>query len=51
MAGCDDGEIVVREVLAAWGQLVMHQRGQHFLKLQEEPFAGLVAVGIHVEAS
>ena len=44
-------EVIFTIVLAAWGQLVMHQRGQHLLKLQEEPFARLVAVGIHVEAS
>ena len=43
-------EVIFTIVLAAWGQLVMLQRGQHFLKLQEEPFAGFVAVGVHVEA-
>ena len=27
---------------------MVHQRGQHLLQLQEESFARLVAVGIHV---
>ena len=40
--------IVVAIVLAGGGQLVVFEVGQHFLKLQEEALAGLVAVGIHV---
>ena len=47
--GLSDGAIVVAEVLAAGRQLVMYERGQRLFQLQEEPFAGLVAVGIHVE--
>ena len=41
--------IVIAKVLAAQGQLVVHQRGQHLLKLQEESFARNVTVGVHVE--
>ena len=42
-------DIVIAEVLAAGRQLVMLKRGQDFAKLEEEAFAGFVAVGIHVE--
>ena len=41
--------VIIREVFAAWRQLVMLQRGQHLLQLQEEPFARFVAIRIHVE--
>ena len=50
VAGCDDGEIVVREVLAARGQLVVHELGQHLLQLHEEPFARRIAVRVHFVA-
>ena len=43
------GQVVVAEVLAVGRQLVVHQRGQHLLQLQEESLAGCVAVGEHVE--
>ena len=49
MAGCDGREIVVREVLAARRQLVVHELGQHLLQLHEEPFARRIAVGVHVK--
>ncbi len=41
--------IVLAEVLAAWGKLVMNQGGQDLLELEEEALAGLIAVGIHVK--
>ena len=41
--------VVVGEVLAVGWQLMVLQRGEDFLELHEEPFAGSVAVGIHVE--
>ena len=47
--GLFSGEVKVAEVLAAGGQLVVNQRGQQLLQLHEEAFAGLVAVGEHVE--
>ena len=43
------GGIVFAEVLHPRRQLVVDQRGQHLLELQEEPLARLVAVGVHVE--
>ncbi len=30
--------------------MMAYQPGQHLLQLQEEPFAGHVVVGVHVEA-
>ena len=41
--------IPLAHILAAHGQLVVLQRGQHLLELHEEAFAWSVAVGIHVE--
>ena len=41
--------IILRVVLAPWRQLMVLQRGEDFLELKEEPLAGGVAVGIHVE--
>ena len=41
--------IPLAHILAAHGQLVVLQRGQHLLELHEEAFARSVAVGIHVE--
>ena len=43
-------EVIVAEVLAAWGQLVVLELWQPLFQLHEEPFAGLVAIGIHVQA-
>ena len=40
--------IVFAEVLASCGQLMVHQRGQLLLQQEEQPFARLVAVGVHV---
>ena len=42
-------EVVVAEVLAVGWQLVVLERGQNLLQLQEEALAGGVAVGEHVE--
>ena len=42
-------KIVLAEILAVHGQLMMHQRGQHLLKLQEESFARLVTIWPHVK--
>ena len=41
-------EVVVAEVLAVGWQLVVLERGQNLLQLQEEALAGCVAVGEHV---
>ena len=41
-------EVVVAEVLAVGWQLVVLERGQHLLQLQEESLAGLIAIGKHV---
>ena len=41
--------VILPKVLAPQRQLMMHERGQHLLQLEEEPLARLVAVGIHVE--
>ena len=41
-------EVVVAEVLAVGWQLVVLERGQDLLQLQEETLAGCVAVGEHV---
>ena len=40
--------IIFAEVLASCGQLMVHQRGQLLLQQEEQPFARLVAVGVHV---
>ena len=42
-------EVVVAEVLAVGWQLVVLERGQNLLQLQEEALAGGVAVGEHVK--
>ena len=42
-------EVVVAEVLAVGWQLVVLERGQDLLQLQEEALTGGVAVGEHVE--
>ena len=42
-------EVVVAEVLAVGWQLVVLERGQDLLQLQEEALAGGVAVGEHVK--
>ena len=42
---------VVAKILAAWWQLMMHQRGQNLLQLQEQAFARGIVVGIHVKAN
>ena len=42
-------QVILAEVLAVRWQLVVHQIGQQFLQLQEESFAGRVAVWEHVE--
>ena len=42
-------QIVLAKVFAAKRQLVVHQRGQHLLQLQEQSFARLIAIGVHVE--
>ena len=41
-------EVVVAEVLAVGWQLVVLERGQDLLQLQEEALTGCVAVGEHV---
>ena len=41
--------VCLPEVLAALGQLVVLQVGEHLSQLHEEAFAGCVAVGIHVQ--
>ena len=42
-------EVVVAEVLAVGWQLVVLERGQDLLQLQEEALAGCIAVGEHME--
>ena len=42
-------QIVLAKVFAAKRQLVVHQRGQYLLQLQEQSFARLIAIGVHVE--
>ena len=42
-------EVHFAKILAVWGQLVVLQIGQDFPELEEEAFAGFVAVGVHVE--
>ena len=41
-------QVILAEVLASCGQLMVHQRGQLLLQQEEQPFAWLVAVGVHV---
>jgi hypothetical protein len=43
------GEEIITKVLASGRQLVVLQRGQDLLQLEEQPFARSVAIGIHVE--
>ena len=43
------GQVVVAEILAVGWQLVVLQRGQDLLQLQEEALARRIAVGVHVE--
>ena len=45
------GAEIVTKVLATRRQLVVDKGGQDALQLEEEAFARLVAVGIHVEDS
>ena len=47
----EDIKTIVEEVLAPLGQLVVLEVGQQLLQLEEEPLAGFVAVGEHVEGS
>ena len=42
-------QIVLAEVLAIEGQLVVHQTGQDLLQLKEESFARRVVVRPHLE--
>ena len=39
------------EIFAVWRELVVLQSWQDFLELEEESFAGEVAVGEHVEVN
>ena len=41
-------QIVLAKVFAAKRQLVVHQRGQYLLQLQEKTFARLIAIGVHM---
>ena len=40
--------VKLAEIFAARWQLVVLERGQHLLQLQEEALAGLIALGKHV---
>ena len=40
--------VELAEVFTARWQLVVLERGQHLLQLQEESLAGLIAIGKHV---
>ena len=42
-------EVKFAEIFASQGQLMMLQIGQNLLQLEEEPFAGLIAVGKHMK--
>ena len=42
---------ILAEVLAVGWQLMMHEIGEELLQLEEETFARLVAVGVHVEGN
>lgn len=44
-------KIILAEILAALRQLMMHQRWQYLLQLEEETFARGVVVGKHFEAN
>ena len=44
-------EIILAEILAVGGQLMVYQRGQDLLQLEEQAFAGGVAVGVHVKGN
>ncbi len=43
--------IEISEVLAVGWQVMMLEIGQEGFQLEEESFAGLVAVGIHAESN
>ena len=42
-------QIILAEILASWGQLVMNQMGENLPELQEEAFAGRILIRKHVE--
>ena len=44
-------EVEVAVVLAVRGEVVVLEVGKEFFELEEEAFAGEVAVGVHVELS
>ena len=44
-------EVEVAVVLAVRGEVVVLKVGKEFFELEEEAFAGEVAVGVHVELS
>ena len=44
-------EVEVGVVFAMWGKVVVLKVGEEGLELEEEAFAGEVAVGVHVELS
>ena len=41
--------VILPKILNSFRQLMMHERGQHLLQLEEEPFSGSIAVGVHVK--
>ena len=41
--------IIFSEILTPFRQLMMHERGQDLLQLKEQPFAGSILIGVHVE--
>ena len=41
--------VELAEIFTVGRQLVVLERGQHLLQLQEESLAGLIAIGKHVE--
>lgn len=47
--GASCPQVVVAEILAARWQLMVVELRQVLLKLEEEPLAWLVAIGVHVE--
>ena len=44
-------EVEVGVVFAVRGELVVLEVGEEFFELEEEAFAGEVAVGVHVEVN
>ena len=44
-------DIILAEVLAIGWELMVFKVGEYFLQLEEEAFAGLVTIGIHMEGS